>query len=47
MLAFSLISTLTIYIIIDLEYPRLGIIKETAFDIYHEEVKNDILKGRH
>jgi hypothetical protein len=45
-MAFSLISTLTIYIIMDLEYPRLGIITEAAFDVHLEEVKNDMLKAR-
>ena len=42
-IAFALIITLTIYIIIDLEYPRLAIIKESKFDSLLVNIKNDFL----
>ncbi len=41
-IAFALIITITIYIIIDLEYPRLGIIKETKFDRQLIELQKDM-----
>jgi len=42
-IAFALISSLTVYIIIDLEFPRLGFIKESGFDSYLTDVRNEIL----
>jgi hypothetical protein len=32
MLAFALVMSLAVYVIIDLEYPRLGLIRVDAFD---------------
>ncbi len=40
-IAFAFVITITIYIIIDLEYPRLGIIKETKFDYQLIDLKKD------
>lgn len=43
-IAFVLIITITIYIIIDLEYPRLGIITENKFDMQLMGVQKEISK---
>jgi hypothetical protein len=31
-LCFALIISVTVYVIVDLEYPRIGLIREAAFD---------------
>ena len=45
-ITFILITTVTLYIIIDLEYPRLGVIQETQFDNQLIELQNDIRNGQ-
>lgn len=42
-LVYLIITTITIYIIIDLEYPRLGFLKESSFDSVLIDVKHHIL----
>jgi hypothetical protein len=45
-IAYVVITTITIYIIIDLEYPRLGFIKETAFDKQLIDLKNNFIQDK-
>lgn len=40
---FVFITAITVYVIIDLEYPRLGIIKETQFDHLLVEVQKNMV----
>jgi hypothetical protein len=40
-LAYVVITTLTLYVIIDLEFPRMGIIRESSFDRYMIKLQND------
>lgn len=44
-LAFVLIITTTVYVILDLEAPRFGLIKEAGLDYLFTDVKNDIAKS--
>ncbi len=40
--AFAFITAITIYVIIDLEYPRFGIIRESQFDSLLVDIKKNI-----
>ncbi|HTM64506.1 MAG TPA: DUF4239 domain-containing protein [Gammaproteobacteria bacterium] len=41
-IAFAIITAITIYVIIDLEYPRLGVIQEGSFDVMLQDVRDSM-----
>jgi hypothetical protein len=41
-LTFALLFSLTLYVIIDMEYPRVGLIRVTAMDRVLEEVRHSM-----
>jgi hypothetical protein len=44
-LTFALLFSLTLYVVIDVEYPRVGLIRVTAMDRVLEDVGNSMREG--
>ena len=42
LLTFALLFSLTLYVIIDMEYPRVGLIRVTAMDRLLEDVRDSM-----
>lgn len=42
-IAFALITAFTIYVILDLEYPRLGFMQESEFDAFLHNIHNEMI----